>query len=376
MTKRTPVKTKFRGVYYRLSPSKKFQGKPDKCYVVWYQDEHGKPRWQTIGWHSEGIRANYANQKRISILKKIESKSAGAVANPDMTIGTAVNNYTDWATNEGKHITPETDRYKLHMRAMFDAMPIKSVTHQILTTHKNNLLKKLSPASVQHCFSFVRRSINYVIGEELYTGSNPFSTSRNSRFKMPKPDNQSVRFFSPDEAKKLLQELKKRSLQIHDMSILSLKTGMRAKEIFTIKGQDLDTNSDIIHFEGKGGSRQKVYAPTDILTMLQGYGRAPHEYIFQSKSGDRLKWGVGASWKRAVDHLGFNDGITDNRQRVRFHTWRHTFASWLAQSGQVTLQELKEQMRHERIDMTLRYAHLIPGHQKKSLSIIDRVLQS
>jgi hypothetical protein len=129
MPKRTPVKTKFRGVYYRLSPTKKYQGKPDKCYIIWYKDEHGKTKWETIGWHSAGIRANYANQKRINILKKVESKSAGAVTNPDMTIGATVSHYTDWATNEGKHITAEIDRYKLHMKAMFDAMPIKSSQH-------------------------------------------------------------------------------------------------------------------------------------------------------------------------------------------------------------------------------------------------------
>jgi hypothetical protein len=85
-----------------------------------------------------------------------------------------------------------------------------------------------------------------VIGEELYAGPNPFSTSKNSQFKMPKPDNQSVRFFSPDEAKAMLQELKKRSLQLHDMSLLSLKTGMQIlpatlRELMNFLGKTPDT---------------------------------------------------------------------------------------------------------------------------------------
>ena len=57
-----------------------------------------------------------------------------------------------------------------------------------------------------------------------------------------------------------------------------------------------------------------------------------------------------------------------------FHTFRHTFASWLAQSGKVTLFELKNLMRHQNVNMTLRYAHLFPGQESEKLSIIDALL--
>ena len=53
---------------------------------------------------------------------------------------------------------------------------------------------------------------------------------------------------------------------------------------------------------------------------------------------------------------------------------RHTFASWLAQSGKVTLMGLQKLMRHKNITVTMRYAHLFPGQENEKLSIIGDIL--
>ncbi len=53
---------------------------------------------------------------------------------------------------------------------------------------------------------------------------------------------------------------------------------------------------------------------------------------------------------------------------------RHAFASWLVQSGKVTLMELQKLMRHKNITMTMRYAHLFPGQESEKLLIIGDML--
>ena len=46
--------------------------------------------------------------------------------------------------------------------------------------------------------------------------------------------------------------------------------------------------------------------------------------------------------------------------KIRFHDLRHTFASHAAQSGRVSLYQIKEWLGHSSIDTTEIYAHLLP----------------
>ncbi|UIJ36911.1 site-specific integrase [Desulfobaculum bizertense] len=291
-----------------------------------------------------------------------------------LTVGEAVKAYVTWAKAEGKSIQREIPRYTRHMAPRFDALYIESITPMMLTSHKAELLESLSEQSVVHLFSFLRRCINFAINSKMYMGPNPASSNRNSMFRLKPADNASVRFFSPQEARALLEHLEMRSQSVHDMSLLSLKTGMRATEIFRLTGFDIDVEAELLHVHAKGGKRQTVHAPADVMEMLLSYGRRGSEYIFQSRSGGKITNGISKVFRRSVLDLGIDTPDSPPEMRVRFHAWRHTFASWLAQSGKVTLHEIKELLRHEKIEMTLRYSHLLPGHQKESMKIIGDVL--
>jgi site-specific recombinase XerD len=76
------------------------------------------------------------------------------------------------------------------------------------------------------------------------------------------------------------------------------------------------------------------------------------------------------SYERAVERLGFNVNITDRRQRVVFHTLRHTYASWLVMAG-VDLYTVQRLMGHKDITMTQRYAHLAPEHLDKAVNVLS-----
>ncbi len=385
MAGRKFIRTKYPGVNYRESTAKTLNGKPDKCFVVWYTDSKKKGHWKSIGWASAGITARYALAKRQELLVEI-ARGNEPESRASYTVGAAVKAYTAWAQAEGKAIGPEINRYDVHMRGL-DGVALGEIDTMLLSTHKSRLLETLSPGTVLHCFSFLRRAVYHAIAEKLYQGPNPFAVTKKSKWTMPKVENSGTRFFTPKEAADLLEELAKRSPQLHDMSLLSLKTGMRSTEIFDIKGQDVQPEAGVIWFTAKGDQRQFVHAPKDILDMLLAYRRKPSEYIFQAekrpgratrpvadRKDGKISWGISASFRRAMDALGLNDGVTDRRSIAWFHTWRHTYASWLAQSGKFTLHEIKELMRHDSIKMTERYAHLIPGHQTKSHSLIDELL--
>jgi len=68
----------------------------------------------------------------------------------------------------------------------------------------------------------------------------------------------------------------------------------------------------------------------------------------------------------------FNNGVTDPRQKVTFHTLRHTFASWLAMQGTPIL-TIKELLGHQSLAMTERYSHLSPDQKKDAVNGIEAI---
>jgi site-specific recombinase XerD len=62
----------------------------------------------------------------------------------------------------------------------------------------------------------------------------------------------------------------------------------------------------------------------------------------------------------ATDSLKLNDGTSDDREKVVFHSLRHTFCSWLVGEG-VDLYTVKEFAGHKTLAMTARYSQLANG---------------
>ena len=70
------------------------------------------------------------------------------------------------------------------------------------------------------------------------------------------------------------------------------------------------------------------------------------------------------SWLSACRRAGI--------ERFRFHDLRHTWASWLIQSG-VPLSVLQEMGGWESIEMVRKYAHLAPNHLTEHARKIDDI---
>ncbi len=76
---------------------------------------------------------------------------------------------------------------------------------------------------------------------------------------------------------------------------------------------------------------------------------------------------VMANWvthklKRYIRRLDLDD-------RLRFHSLRHTFASWLVQDG-VSLYEVQKLLGHSSISMTQVYSHLQPEQLRDTVNKI------
>ncbi len=84
-------------------------------------------------------------------------------------------------------------------------------------------------------------------------------------------------------------------------------------------------------------------------------------YVLTDGDGNRFG-DVKKSFHSALRKSGIKD--------FRFHDLRHTFASQLVMKG-VDITTLKELLGHKTLAMTLRYAHLAPGHKLNAVELLD-----
>ncbi len=358
---------KFRGVYYRESE----QSKRDRCFDIAYTLPGGKLKWEKIGWTSEGYTAQAAATIRGERIQALRHGEELPQKKQEPTFGELWLAYDKWLDTAKKSAATDRYIYEGHLKRRFVNKTVSQISPFDLDKLKIEMGKRgYSQATIKHCLVLMQHVVNLAITWGKWRGENPVK-----RIKLPKLNNRRERFLSREEANQLLSELKKVSVQIHDIALLSLYTGMRAGEIFALRWNHLDFQNDLIHIaDPKGGEARKAFMTFTIKTMLQS--RNPEQvrsqdHVFKSRSGDKIRW-VSDTYSRVADNL-FNVGIEDTRQRVCFHSCRHTFASWLALQG-TPLLTLKELMGHKTIEMTMRYAHLIPDQKRQAVNQLEQYL--
>ena len=364
------ILTNYTGVYGRPSDTRTHNGRPDVSFDITYK-VNGKKVWEKIGWASEGYTAKLASQIRADRLRSIRhghelpQQKQKAPSFKDLAA-----KYLDWAkANKAWKGINDVSRYKNHLAPFFKDKRIDEISVLDLERFKSLLMDKgLAPATVKHCLVMFRQVVNKAIAWGLYEGANPIKG-----VKLPRLQNKKERFLTFKEAKQLLAMLAESSSQLHDMALLSLHCGLRAGEIFNIKGQDLNFENDLINIaDPKNKQSRKAFMTEAVKEILQGrVPESPSEYVFKDKRhGGKIK-AISRVFRLVVEDIGFNDGIDDRRQRVSFHTLRHTFASWLALQGE-TLPTIKELMGHKTLEMTIRYAHLMPDQKKRATAKLEK----
>jgi integrase len=146
---------------------------------------------------------------------------------------------------------------------------------------------------------------------------------------------------------------------------------MRASEIFSLRGHDLDFDQELINVDDtKNKYPRKAFMTTPVKEILmQRKPETPGDLVFTNSKGEPIRE-VSHSFDRTVDALEFNKGISDNRQKVVFHTTRHTFCSWLAMQG-TPLHVIAELSGHRQMAMVQRYSHLSPDVKRKAVKLME-----
>jgi len=387
--------TQFPGVRYRVHKSRKHNGgNLDRYFFIRYR-VNGKLKEEGIGWATEGWNAKKASIV-LSDLKKAHLTGEGpqtlaekrAIENERRQFEKAEKERTKKETLTFKHYFKkiyypeakhnknwrsyrrEESLFRLWIEPVIGRMPFKDIRPFHMEKIKKDMFDAgKAPRSIQYALAVVRQVINHAIRNEIYSGDN--AACKVSR---PKVENKRLRFLTNEEADQLLENLIKRSQQLHDMALLSLHCGPRAGEIFDLTWGCIDLDRRTVIFLDTKGKNRTVYMTEKVKQMIETKNPGkPTDLVFTNRKGAKIKE-VSNAFGRAIKELGFNDGIEDPRLKTYFHTLRHTYASWMVQNGE-SLYTVKELMGHSTLAMTERYSHLAKDNLKNAVERFEASLK-
>ena len=272
--------------------------------------------------------------------------------------------YLQWAKTNKKASTYTRDVYIMrHFDDEFKGKTIQEITTwQIEKWKSNRKAQGLEAASVNRELAVLKHFFSMAVKWKKLKESPARDVKRF------KGEVKRVRFLMPVEIQNLLcncEGLLKGLLK--PMVTVAVHTGMRKGELLGLQWGQVSFEQGIISlFDTKNHERRDIPMDETVKVILKGIERKG-DLIFSSRVGIRIN--------ETQLHFVFHEaleksGITD----FRWHDLRHTFASNLIMQEGVELNDVRELLGHKNISMTLRYAHLSPGHKTRVINILDRVM--
>jgi len=395
------IKTKFPGVRYREHETRKHGVKKDQYFTIRYKVKgkgNGKDdKEEGLGWASENwtaarayellkeLKQNHksgqgpqtlADKRKIEYDRKKAEEEAQKLAEAEaVTFGHYFEKvfFPTFKVGRKKDTARKAEEhFNNWLFPVIGNIPLRDVKPFALEKIKKNILDAgKSPRTLQYVMATLRQVWNMARRDGLVNGDTPTRA-----IQKPKVDNRRVRFLSHKEADALLNALQEKDAQTYNMALLSLHTGLRIGEICALKWSHVDTEREIVRvMNPKGGEGRAAFMTSQVKAMFESMKRGePESYVFTRKDDEPLTQ-MPRIFFKAVDDLGFNDGITDARQKVVAHTLRHTFASWHVTAG-TDIYTLKELLGHSVIQMTERYSHLAPGTLQNATRTLEQAINS
>lgn len=314
----------------------------------------------------------------LSLAKKVEAKYKTRVAEEDVlnihrspTIDDVWSKYIKWAMDHKRTWKDDRQRWAKHVAPLMTNKRMDRVTptdvDKILEAMRNGRSHKgtpYAPATIKQVLVLVKRVYNWAIQRGLYEGVNPCT-----KVECPKFDNRATYSIPEDELRRFMQTVNEWTNERAALVIrFALFTGKRRGEILNLEWANVDLVNGLVTFRGmntKNKRTQTLPVNKGALTVLKRCQelRKSHRYVFTSSTGHYYTT-FENTWKRFIKSHGFC---------FRFHDLRHTYASYLASSGQVDIYTLQELLGHREIAMTQRYAHLINGALQRGTNVADDV---
>lgn len=246
------------------------------------------------------------------------------------------------------------DKAKMRALTSFRGRRLSNLSRDFIMSEIANLT--CGNATKNRYLTLIRTILNLCAGEWEWIDKAPKLT-------FYKEQKKRIRFITPSEADKLIHALPPLYADIAEFSFM---TGLRQSNALQLEWTQVDLQRSIawIHSD-QAKAEAAIGVPLNqraVNVLQRQIGKHP-KYVFVSSRTNRPLAGIcSKTWHTALKAAQI--------ENFRWHDIRHTWASWLIQSG-VPLMELKEMGGWESIEMVQKYAHLAPIHLHKNATILD-----
>lgn len=274
---------------------------------------------------------------------------------------TTLSNVISYYLHYSEHTSKDRDRYAYSRFDLFYGdIEISKITRQSLRDYIHfRRAAGVTDATINREFRSLRAAINYYLIDHELILRNPLAN-----FSLSESEPR-MRYLTKIEAARLIKSAQSNYFLICFIK-LALNTGCRSGELLKLTWDRVDFNNCylILNRDDTKSKRRRFIALNSVamqvlMEMKQitlsdtwvFYNEQTKTHILSLKKGFRL-----ACKTAQIDDL-------------RIHDLRHTFASWLVQSG-VPLYTVRDLLGHTCITTTERYAHLQIDNLREALKFL------
>lgn len=275
-----------------------------------------------------------------------------------------LNNVTAYYLHYSEHSSKDRDKYAYARFDLFYGdIKINAITRQSLRDYIHfRRVAGVTDATISREFRSVRAAINYYFTDHEIAYRNPLSN-----FSLSESEPR-IRYLSSSEAKRLVH-CASDNYYLHCFIQLALNTGCRSGELLKLTWDRVDfANRYLIlnRTDTKSKRRRFIALNETAYLLLERMNRSTKSktWVFYNEQTDTHILSLKKGFRLACKTAQIDD--------LRIHDLRHTFASWLVQSG-VPLYTVRDLLGHTCITTTERYAHLQIDNLRDALKALPMI---
>lgn len=241
--------------------------------------------------------------------------------------------------------------------AVLGNFPLRLLDEETVTSYIKTKLKTGKTVQLRRDIAFLSTLMNHALDWECGVTRNPV---RGVSKKDIHDAQQRDTYLQPHQVEKLLAACTTDRQRL--FITLAVWTGMRHQEIMKLQWDEIDLRRGFIELSGertKNSSPRTIPLRKEVIDTLSHTPKPERVgFVFKGTKEDQAQYNFAKSWSAIRRRAGM--------PKLRIHDLRHTFGSWLLQSG-VPQKTAMDLLGHKTPIMTNRYSHNSPKSLKRAV---------